>query len=134
MNENAGPSMELYCLSDCGCSGGQPSLLCIFEPDCPRCRPRQAVNPDIPPGLTETDMRQLDPAPYDGDYSEVPGLMKQLGFVMGPEVLDYPPGWQKGKFEALQRLLAIYGHWLLADITKPLDEAAARDFVEGAFE
>jgi hypothetical protein len=62
---------------------------------------------------------------YNGDYSEVPELMGKLGIT-----LDNSPE-DRGRFEALQQLLAIYGHYRGTDPKAPLDDEDAQEFLVG---
>jgi hypothetical protein len=60
---------------------------------------------------------------YDGDYSEVPGLVRELGITWDNSPED------RHRFAPHQMLLALYGHYLRHDITQPLDEDDAQEFL-----
>jgi hypothetical protein len=53
---------EVYCISDCGCAGGQVDRECDFMPDCPRCRPFQVHLVDCPEYPAKCDLRQVYPS------------------------------------------------------------------------
>jgi len=65
------------------------------------------------------EARQL-PRPYLTP-KEVEDRMIALGFQIGKEVLDYPPGFQTEKFHALQELIAgAIAEW--ADVKDDLND------------
>jgi hypothetical protein len=47
----------------------------------------------------------LPPRPYLSK-AEVTERLTELGFITGPDVLNYPPGFQTRRFKALEELIA----------------------------